>query len=44
MRTIQNIKKYVCKHCKVEVVSPTNTRAVLGREHAKKCPRRNQHA
>lgn len=31
--------KYTCKHCHVEVVSPTDTRAILGREHAKSCPR-----
>lgn len=35
-------KKYICKHCKVPVVSNTNTRAILGREHGKHCPRRNK--
>jgi RNase P subunit RPR2 len=35
-------KKYICKHCKVQVISGTNTRAILGREHGKHCPRRNK--
>lgn len=32
--------KLVCKHCKVPVVSRTNTQAIFGREHGKHCPRR----
>lgn len=31
--------KFVCKHCKVQVVSRMNYRAILGREHKKSCPR-----
>lgn len=37
----QPAKKFICKHCKVPVVSKTNTRPLLGREHDKHCPRRN---
>lgn len=33
-------KIYLCKHCKVRVVSKTNTQAILGRSHGKHCPRR----
>ena len=36
------IKKFVCKHCKVQVVSKTNFRAILGHEHKRSCPRRNK--
>lgn len=35
-------KIYRCKHCKVRVYSPKNTRAVLGEQHGKHCPRRNK--
>lgn len=34
----------ICKHCKVDVISKTDTRAVLGKEHGKHCPRRNKSA
>ena len=33
-------KKYVCKHCKVEVVSSYDKRPVPGKTHKKSCPRR----
>lgn len=33
-------KVYRCRHCKVRVVSKENTRAVLGQQHGKHCPRR----
>lgn len=32
--------KLICRHCKVPVISRTNLRAILGREHGKHCPRR----
>lgn len=32
--------KYVCKHCKVSVISKNDARAVLGKTHKKGCPRR----
>lgn len=32
-------KKYICKHCKVQVVAPGIPDAVLGKEHKKCCPR-----
>jgi hypothetical protein len=35
-------KIFRCKHCKVQVVSKTNTKAILGRAHGKHCPRRNK--
>ena len=35
-------KRYVCKHCHVTVVSKTNHRPILGREHGKSCPRKNK--
>ena len=35
-----NAKKLICKYCKVEVVSKTDLRAVLGKEHKKCCPRK----
>lgn len=35
-------KKYVCRHCKVQVISKTDTHAVLGKEHKTSCPRRNK--
>lgn len=35
-------KKYICKYCKVEVVSRADTRAILGKEHNKHCRRRNK--
>lgn len=34
------VTKYVCKHCKVPVLSKNNFHAILGREHKKGCPRR----
>jgi uncharacterized protein YlaI len=34
------VKKFVCKHCKVQVISKTNLKAIFGREHGKHCPRR----
>lgn len=33
-------KKFVCKWCKVPVVSRSNHAAILGRVHGKHCPRR----
>jgi hypothetical protein len=33
-------RKYVCKHCKIEVLGPKDTRPVLGKTHKKSCPRR----
>ena len=33
-------KRFICKHCKVPVISRTNLKAIWGREHSKKCPRR----
>lgn len=33
------VKRYVCKFCKIPVVSQADTRAVLGKEHKKCCPR-----
>lgn len=32
--------KLICKHCKVQVISKTNLKAILGRQHGKHCPRR----
>jgi len=34
--------KYICKFCKVEVYSKTDTHAVMGHEHKKSCPRRRK--
>lgn len=34
------LKKYICKHCGVQVISRDNHHPVLGKEHGKKCPRR----
>lgn len=31
--------KFVCKHCKVQVVSREDHHAILGREHKAWCPR-----
>lgn len=31
---------FICKKCKVPVVSRSDTRAILGYEHGKHCPRR----
>lgn len=33
---------YRCKYCHVQVVSKTNTSAILGRKHGKHCRRRNK--
>jgi uncharacterized protein YlaI len=38
--TPEPIRVYRCKYCKVRVVSKQDTRAVLGKEHAKHCRRR----
>jgi hypothetical protein len=35
-------KKFVCKYCKVQVVSQYDTRAILGHEHKKSCRRKNK--
>lgn len=35
-------KGFVCKYCHVEIISRTDTRAILGREHKKSCIRRNK--
>lgn len=32
-------KVYRCKYCKVPVLGKTDFRAILGKEHAKHCPR-----
>lgn len=34
-----NKPKLVCKHCQVPVVSRTDLNAILGKEHASRCPR-----
>ena len=34
------VKKYVCKHCKVQVYGPKDLRPVLGHTHKRHCPRR----
>lgn len=34
-------KLYRCKYCGVRVISKTDTRAILGKTHAKRC-RRNK--
>lgn len=39
---IEVTNPFRCKYCKVPVVSRTDTRAVLGREHKKGCRRRNK--
>lgn len=33
-------KKFICKHCKVQVISKTNKKAIWGKSHGKHCPRR----
>lgn len=33
-------KIYRCKHCKVQVLGKYDFRPILGRTHAKHCPRR----
>lgn len=33
-------KKYVCKFCHVPIISKTNKKPVLGRQHGRHCPRR----
>lgn len=33
-------KVYRCKFCKVQVISPSNIRAIFGKTHGKHCPRR----
>lgn len=40
MSTVVNA--FRCKHCKVPVISRTDTHAVLGKEHKKSCPRRDK--
>lgn len=37
---MEEVKKYLCKFCHVPVVSKTNKKAVIGREHGKHCRRR----
>lgn len=34
--------EFICKHCHIPIVSRTDTRAILGREHKKGCPRHNR--
>lgn len=36
----EGTKKFICKHCKVEVVSKTDFHPKLGKQHSRKCPRR----
>lgn len=33
-------RKFVCKHCKVEVLGPRDLRPIMGKTHKKSCPRR----
>lgn len=33
-------KKFICKHCKVQVISPNNHAPIWGQEHKKSCPRK----
>lgn len=35
-------KRFICKICKVPVISATNHKALLGKEHKSCCPRRNK--
>lgn len=35
-------KRYICKHCHVQVISKLDTRPALGKVHGKRCPRRNK--
>lgn len=37
--TVRVPKKFICRYCKVEVLSREDKRAVLGKEHAKWCRR-----
>lgn len=37
-------KKYICRHCKVEVYGPGDSKPKLGKEHKKSCPRRRNGA
>lgn len=39
MQSLKKVK-YVCKHCKVQVMAKNDARPVLGKEHKKNCPRR----
>lgn len=34
--------KFVCRHCKVQVVSRRDTRPILGKEHKPSCLRRKK--
>jgi hypothetical protein len=36
-------KIFRCKHCKVQVVSRYDFRAILGKVHKKSCPRSKAH-
>ena len=36
------VKKFICKHCKVQVISKTNFHAIFGHEHKRSCPRRKR--
>jgi hypothetical protein len=40
MNKTEGTKKFVCRHCHVEVISKNDFRPKLGKTHAKKCPRR----
>lgn len=33
-------KKFICRECKVQVVSRENKKAIYGKEHGKHCSRR----
>lgn len=33
-------KKFICKHCKVEVISKSDFRPVMLKQHKSSCPRR----
>lgn len=39
-KPVEPHKIYRCKFCKVQVISATNTRPILGVMHGKHCPRR----
>jgi hypothetical protein len=36
------MRKFICKWCKVQVRSKTDTAAIIGHEHKKSCPRRGR--
>jgi len=35
-------KRFICKFCKVPVISKKNTRAIYTHEHKRNCPRRKK--